>query len=50
MESYIFHNIEKKIIDQLITDLYNLELPESWKPEEVLGFVIKRLEDKKRNA
>jgi len=50
MELDIFHNIERRVVDQLITDLYNLELPENWKPEEVLGFVIKRLEDKKRNA
>jgi hypothetical protein len=50
MELDIFHNIERRVVDQLITELDNLELPENWKPKDVLGFIIKRLEDKKRNG
>jgi hypothetical protein len=50
MEWDYFHTIEKTVIDNLIKEIQNLELPSDWNPKEVLGFITRKLEDKKRNV
>lgn len=45
-----FDTIKKSFLKQLIVELENLELPPEWKPREVLGFVIRKLEDKEKNV
>lgn len=50
MEWDYFHTTEKRVIDNLIKEIEGLELPIDWKPKEVLGFIIRKLEDKKRNV
>lgn len=48
MEWDHFHIIKQKVLRELINELDEIELPHEWKPKEVLGFVIKKLEDKEK--
>ena len=45
-----FDTIKRKLIRDLIQELKNLELPYEWKPREVLGFVIRKLEEKENKC
>lgn len=40
--------IKKRFINDLINELENLELPPEWRPKEVIGLIIKKIEDKGR--
>ena len=46
MEWDNFAVIKKKFIQDLTEELKSLELPPEWSPRDVLGFVIKKIEDK----
>lgn len=46
MEWDNFASIKKKFIYDLTNELRGLELPPEWSPRDVLGFVIKKIEDK----
>jgi hypothetical protein len=48
MEWDHLHIIKQKVLNELIRDLSNIELPPEWSPRDVLGFVIKILEDKEK--
>ena len=50
MEWDKFHTIKKKVLSELINELECLEIPSDWKPKEVLGFIIRKLEDKERSC
>lgn len=45
-----FDTIKRKFIRDLIQELENLELPYEWKPKDVLGFVIRKLEEKENKC
>lgn len=45
-----FHIIKQKVLNELIQELQNLEFPPEWKPREVLGFIIRKLEDKEEKC
>ena len=46
MEWDNFAVIKQKFIQDLINELKDLELPPEWSPRDVLGFVVKKIEDK----
>ena len=50
MEWDHFHTIKQKVLRELIKDLNGIELPSEWKPRDVLGFIIRKLEEKEKNA
>lgn len=45
----LFHNIKEKVIEDLIKDLKNLELPKDWSSQDIFNFVLNILERYKRN-
>jgi len=46
MEWDNFAVIKQKFIQDLINELKDLELPPEWSSRDVLGFVVKKIEDK----
>ena len=50
MEWDHFHIIKQKVLRELINELESIELPYEWKPKDVLGFVIRKLEDKEKSC
>jgi hypothetical protein len=46
MEWDHFAVVKKQFVDELIQELKNLEFPPEWRPNEVLGYVIRKIEDK----
>lgn len=46
MEIEDLYIIEKKFINEIIKELENLELPPEWRPRDVLGFVIRKLQER----
>jgi hypothetical protein len=46
MEWDYFHTIQKIVLKELINDIENLEIPETWKPEQVLSFLVRQLKEK----
>jgi len=48
MEWDHFHIIKQKVLSELINELENLEFPPEWRPREVLGFIIRKLEEKEK--
>ena len=50
MEWDHFHTIKQKVLRELINELEGIELPYEWKPKEVLGFIINKLEDKEKSC
>ena len=46
MEWDNFAIIKKQFIDDLLHELKELELPPEWSPNDVLGYVIRKIEDK----
>ena len=45
MEWDNFATVKQKFINDIIKELEGLELPPEWSPRDVLGFVIRKLED-----
>jgi hypothetical protein len=41
-----FAALKQKFVNDIIKELDNLELPPEWSPRDVLGFVIRKIEDK----
>ncbi len=50
MELDLFHIIKQKVLRELINELESVELPYEWKPKDVLGFLIRKLEDKEKSC
>lgn len=50
MEWDHFHTIKQKVLHELINELKGIELPNDWKPKDVLGFIIKKLEEKEKSC
>ena len=46
----IYHSIKKTVVDNLIKDLQNIELPPEWRPKDVLYFVRRKLEDQNKSC
>jgi len=46
MEWDNFAVIKQKFIQDLTNELKDLELPPEWSPRDVLGFVVRKIEDK----
>lgn len=46
MEWDHFAVVKKQFVNELIEELEKLELPPEWRPSEVLGYVIRKIEDK----
>ena len=46
MEWDNFAIIKKRFIDELIHELEGLEFPPEWRPKEVLGYIVRKIEDK----
>jgi hypothetical protein len=46
MEWDHFSVIKKQFIDDIIHELKDLQLPPEWSPRDVLGYVIRKIEDK----
>lgn len=46
MEWDNFAVIKKKFIQDLTEELKSLELPPEWSPNDVLGFIVRKIEDK----
>lgn len=46
MEWDNFAIIKKQFIQDLTNELKNLDLPPEWSPKDVLGFIIRKIEDK----
>lgn len=45
-----FDTIKKRFIRDLIHELECFELPDEWKPSEVLGFIIEKLKEKEKKC
>jgi hypothetical protein len=45
-----FHAIQKKVLQELIDDLQNLEIPPDWRPREVLSLVLRKLREKEESS
>lgn len=41
---YVF--LKKQCINEIIKEIEDLEFPPEWRPRDVLGFVIKKLQEK----
>jgi hypothetical protein len=50
MEWDHFNIIKKKVIRELINEFEGLEIPPDWRPREVLGLVLRKLEDKEKSC
>jgi hypothetical protein len=50
MEWDHFHIIKKKILQELINDMENLEFPPDWRPKDVLGLVVRKLKEKEESC
>ena len=50
MEWDHFHIIKQKVLRELILELESIQIPPDWRPNKVLGFVIRKLEDKEKTC
>ena len=50
MEWDHFHTIQKKVLNELIKDMEDLEIPPDWRPREVLRLVIRKLKEKEESC
>lgn len=50
MEWDHFNIIKKKVVRELINEFESLEIPPDWRPRDVLGLVLRKLEDKERSC
>lgn len=41
-----FAIIKKQFIDDLIHELEDLQLPPEWSPRDVIGYIVRKIEDK----
>ncbi len=41
-----FASIKKQFVHELVAELEKLELPPEWRPRDVIGFVIRKIEEK----
>jgi hypothetical protein len=46
MEWDNFAVIKQKFIQDLINELKDLELPPEWSPRDVIGYIVRKIEDK----
>jgi hypothetical protein len=46
MEWDNFASIKKQFIHDLINELNKLELPPEWRPNDVIGYIIRKIEEK----
>jgi hypothetical protein len=50
MEWDHFHAIQKKVLNELIKEMEDLEIPPDWRPREVLRLVIRKLKEKEESC
>jgi hypothetical protein len=50
MEWDHFHTIKKKVLNELIKEMEDLEIPPDWRPREVLRLVIRKLKEKEESC
>jgi hypothetical protein len=50
MEWDHFHTIKKKVLNELINEIENLEFPPDWRPKDVLGLVVRKLKEKEESC
>ena len=50
MEWDYFHTIQKKVLNELINEMENLEFPPDWRPKDVLGLIIRKLKEKEESC
>jgi hypothetical protein len=50
MEWDHFHTIQKKVLNELIKEMEDLEIPPDWRPREVLRLVIRKLKEKEESC
>ena len=46
MEWDHFSLIKKQFINDLLREIQDLELPPEWSPRDVLGYIVRKIEDK----
>jgi hypothetical protein len=46
MEWDHFAVIKKQFIDDIVNDLKDLQLPPEWSPRDVIGYIVRKIEDK----
>lgn len=46
MEWDHFAVIKKQFIDDIIHELKDLQLPPEWSPRDVIGYIVRKIEDK----
>lgn len=46
MEWDNFAVIKKQFIDDIVRELKDLQLPPEWSPRDVIGYIVRRIEDK----
>ncbi len=50
MEWDQYHIIQKKVLNELINDIENLEFPPDWRPRDVLKLIIRKLKEKEESC
>ncbi len=50
MEWDHFHIVQKKVLQDLINEIENLEIPPDWRPRDVLGLIIRKLKEKEASC
>jgi hypothetical protein len=50
MEWDHYHIVQKKILNELINDIENLEFPPDWRPKDVLKLIVRKLKEKEESC
>jgi hypothetical protein len=50
MEWDHFHVVQKKVLNELINEIENLEFPADWRPKDVLGLILRKLKEKEESC
>jgi hypothetical protein len=50
MEWDHFHIIKKKVLNELIQEIENLEFPPDWRTKDVLNLIIRKLKEKEESC
>lgn len=50
MEWDHFHVVQKKVLNELINEIENLEFPSDWRPKDVLALVLRKLKEKEESC
>lgn len=50
MEWDYFHIVQKKVLNELISEIENLQIPPDWRPRDVLGLVVRKLKEKEESC